>query len=248
MATNYSPKIVTDNLVLAWNGLCLRCWNGSSSSSTELISSKTGTKNTSGSSTITKSNGHILFNNADDGNRTAYFSFASSDITVPTGNEGTWFFISRLIDAGDVDHPQFGKETGSGWDGTDGFVFGTGWGTDGPRWGIGGTAYKVYEQTGSTTGDYQEQWQIWCVTYKRNTTDGLKTYLLDKNGDRIVDERDADDNAIGSNSNALYIGATNSRGGNWNGDFDFLYMYDRELTAKEVAQNFNAFKGRYGLT
>jgi|TARA_R100000152_G_C6698181_1_gene128293 hypothetical protein len=247
MASVIKPSIVTKNLIFAWNGAHPRCWNGVSSSTEELISRKNGTKNTSGSSTISIGNHHVRFNNADDGNRTAYFSFNSSDITVPTGNEGTWFFNSNLIDAGNVDHPQFGKETSGSWSGGDGFVFGTGWGTDGPRWGIGGTAYAVYASTGSTTGDYQQQWQIWGVTYKRNTTDGLKTYLLDKNGSRLVDERDADDNAIGSNSNALHIGATNSRGGNWNGDFDFLYMYDRELTAVEVETNFNALKGRVNL-
>ena len=151
-------------------------------------------------------------------------------------------------DAGNIDHPNFGKETGNGWNGVNGFVFGTGYGTDGPRWGVAGTAHTVYASLTSTTGDYRGNvWQIYCVTYERNSPTGLKTYLHDSNGQRKVDERTTSDVAIGSNSNALHIGATNSRGGNWNGLMDFVLMYNTALTQEQVFQNFDAYKSRFGL-
>jgi len=249
MAFFHSPRVVTDGLVFAWNGVDPKCWDGSSDTHYDRVSGNTGTR--TGSNSITKSAGttatrHIKFNGG--GTRISYISFPSANITVPTGDEGTWIFANYFEDSGNIDHPNFGKETSNGWNGVNGFVFGTGYGTDGPRWGIGGTAYTVYGTTGGSTGDYRTNvWQVYAVTYTRNTVNGLKTYLLDSNGQRLVDERTTSDAAIGSNSNALHIGSTNNRGGNWNGYMDFVYMWNRALTQEEVYQCYNAFKVRFDL-
>jgi len=244
MALHHNPRIVTSGLVFAWNGLDSNSWDGISTTHYDLISGNPGTK--TGANAITKTNNHVYFTGG--GNRTAYVSFPSANITVPTGNEGTWMWASYFIDGGSFDHPNIGKETTGTWSGTNGFVFGTGWGTDGPRWGIAGTAYTVYNDVAASTGDYRENvWQIYTVTYTRNSSTGLQTYLSDSNGTRLCDQRTTPDSAIGSNSNALHIGATNSRGGNWNGYMDFVYMWDRALTYEEVLQNYNATKTRFGL-
>jgi hypothetical protein len=153
-----------------------------------------------------------------------------------------WF--QKWEDQGNIDHPNFGKETTGTWSGGNGFVFGTGWGTDGPRWGIGGTAYNVYENT--TTDYVQNIWQCWTVTYNGgsgNNPNGLKTYL---NGN-LIDSRTAVAATIGSNTNDLLIGATNVRGGNWGGYMDNVIMWTSELTANTVQQNFEALRGRYGI-
>lgn len=240
------PNIVRDGLVFAWNGMSNRSWDGNSSSHKDLISGAIGTQ--TGGNTLSRINNHVDFDNSGAGTRTCYISFSDADITVPTGDTGTWMWAHYFEDAGSIDHPNFGKETSNGWNGVDGFVFGTGWGLDGPRWGIAGTAHTVYATTGGSTGDYRGNvWQMYCVTYERNSSTGLKTYLHDSNGQRKVDERTTSDVAIGSNSNALHIGATNSRGGNWNGLMDFVLMYTTALSQEEVFQNFNVFKSRFGL-
>ena len=244
MALNYSPRIVNDGLVFAWNGLDPNCWDGSSSTHYDLISGTAGTK--SGASALTRENNHVSFTGG--GTRNCYIDFPSANITVPTGDGGTWMWASYFADAGNIDHPNFGKEASNGWNGVDGFVFGTGWGTDGPRWGVAGTAHTVYDTTGAETGDYRNNvWQIYCVTYQRNSSTGLKTYLSDSNGTRLVDQRTTSNVAIGSNSNSLCIGATNSRGGNWSGPMDFVYMWNRALNSLEVFQTFDTLKSKFGL-
>lgn len=244
MALRYSPRIVTDGLVFAWNGLDLNCWDGSSNTHRDLISGNTGTK--TGASALSKSGNHVYFTGGDT--RNCYISFPSSNITVPTGNQATWMWANYFIDAGNIDHPCFGKEAGTDWDGSNGFVFGTGWGTDGPRWGVAGTIHSVFADTGDSSGDYRtDVWQIYCVTYEKNSGTGLKTYLCDSNGTRLVDTNATSDVAIGSNSNALHIGATNNRGGNWNGGLDFVYMWNRALNAQEINQTLSSLKTKFGL-
>jgi len=246
MGFSRGPNIIKENLIFCWDGTSLRSWDGSSSTHTELVSKGTGSK--TGGNTLSKSNGHVDFDNSSAGTRTCYISFSSSNVNVPTGNNATWMWAHYFQDAGSVDHPNFGKETGSSWDGQNGFVFGTGWGTDGPRWGVAGTAHTIYADVGGSTGDYRTNvWQIYCVTYERNSSTGLKTYLCDSNGMRLVDNNATSDVAIGSNSNDLIIGATNSRGGNWNGLMDFILMYDITLSQDQIFHNFTSVKSRFGL-
>lgn len=244
MAFHYSPKIPSQGLCFAWDGMNPKCWDGSSSTHYDLVGGGSGTK--TGGNNLARLNGHVGFGGG--GTRVAYVSFPSANITVPTGDTGTWLFTSYFVDAGSIDHPNFGKETGGGWDGDDGFVFGTGWGTDGPRWGVAGTAHTIYANVGSSTGDYRTNvWQIYGVTYERNSSTGLKTYLCDSNGNRLIDQRSTSNVAIGSNSNALHIGATNSRGGNWNGYMDSVYMWERALSADEMLTSMENLHTRFGL-
>jgi len=244
MALAHSPRIVTDGLVFAWDGMNPKCWDGSSSTHYDLIGGGSGTK--TGANTLQRTNNHVSFSGT--GTRVCYISFPSSNVVVPTGNTGTWMWAHYFSDAGSQDHPNIGKETGSDWTGADGFVFGTGWATDGPRWGIGGQASAIYQTTSNSGGDYRTNaWQIYAVTYSRNNTNGLKTYLHDSNNSGLVDQRSTTDVAIGSNTNALHIGSTNARGGNWNGYMDFAFMWNAELSSTQIQQNFQALRGRFGL-
>lgn len=227
-------------MCFCFDGMNPKCYSGSGSTFSEL---KTGTQATAvvtSPATLGIVNNHLRFVPGAT-TRTAYIPFDTNTITVPTGWVGTWSWFQFFEDQGNIDHLNFGKETGSGWDGVGGFVFGTGWGTDGPRWGIGGTAYTVYT---STSTDYVANiWQCWTVTYNGGATNGLKTYL---NG-VLADQRTPTNVPIGSNSNNLFIGTTNNRGGNWGGYLDLVQMWDRELSAGEVLTNFNVYRGRFGL-
>ena len=250
MAFRYSPKLPTNGLCFAWDGINHKCWDGSSVYHTELIGKSQGEKQ--GSNTLHKgyepgTQTHIYF--AGGGiNQSCYIEFQPGDITVPTGNEGTWMWAQKFVDSGNIDHPNFGKETTGTWSGTDGFVFGTGWGTDGPRWGIGGTAYTVYANETISNADYRTNvWQIYVVTYQSNSATGLQTYLCDSNGTRLCDQRSTPASQIGTNGDPLRIGCTNQRSGNWNGYMDFVYMWDRALTSKEVFDTFEVVRSKFGL-
>ncbi len=245
MAIVYNTKIVRDGLVFSWDGMNPKCWDGSSSTHYDLVGGGSGT-NTSNTSLV-RSNNHVFFDNSALGNRECDIVFPNANVTVPTGDEGTWIFCHYWQDAGSIDHPAFGKETGSGWNGINGFVFGTGWGVDGPRWGIGGQGFAVYSVVGTNTGDYRQAWQMYAVTYQRNTTNGLKTYLCDSNGKRLVNESNTGDYAIGSSSESLRIGSTNYRGGNFNGYFDFVHMWNRALSETEINFMLDTFRDRFGL-
>lgn len=242
MGIAYNNSIVKDGLVFAWDGMNSRSWDGSSVTHYDLVSGAAGTK--TGGNALTRSNSHVSFSGA--GTRVCYLSWDKSRITVPTGSQGTWLWSHYYTSLGNQDHVNIGSETGGSWDGVNGFVFGTGYGTDGPQWGIGGTAYTPY---GSSPGSQYRTgvWQIYAVTYQRGVTNGLKTYLLDSNGNRLADQRTPTNVDIGSNTNPLLIGATNSRGGNWNGFMDFAFMYNRALTETEITRTFNALKWRVGL-
>lgn len=242
MAFHYSPNIPTADLCFVWDGMNHKCWDGSSSTHYDLVSRNSGTK--TGSNSLSRVGGHVAFTGG--GTRVCYISFSNANVTVPTGDEGSWLWAHEFDDAGNIDHPNFSKTDSSGWDGGNGFVFGTGYGTDGLRAGVGGTYYNVYVGDDDNADVITNGWQVYGVTYKRNTAGGLRTHLYDPNGFRLADERPTADSAIGSNSNTLNIGAANLRGGNWNGDMDCVYMWDRALSDEEMTQAIYAIKSKFG--
>ena len=246
MAQYYNVKL-PPGMCFCFDGLNKKCYPGTGSTFTEIISGTTGTR-TGSTGTIsldsTLGKPHLRWNGTV-GTRVAQIPFTvdiygNSGVMVPTGSSGTWSWWQRWEDQGSQDHPNFGWETGNSWDGANGFVFGTGYGTDGPRWGIAGTAYTVYT---STPTDYQANiWQNWTVTFDGNATNGLKTYL---NGSQ-VDQRTPTNKIISAvNTNTLRIGATVSRGGNWGGYMDTIHMWNRSLSANEVGNLYRALKGRF---
>ena len=243
MAIGYNPRVITDQICFYFDALNSKCYSGTGTTFRDLISNTAASAVVTSPATLAIVNGNLRFVPGAT-TRTAYIPFSSGSVTVPTGQQGSWMWFQKWEDQGSIDHPNIGKESGSGWDGVNGFVFGTGWGTDGPRWGIGGTAYAVYQST--STGYVAGVWQCWAVTYNGgsgNNANGLKTYL---NG-TLVDSRTAVAATIGSNANDLYIGSTNSRGGNFGGYMDNVLMWTKELTSAEVYQNFQALRGRYGV-
>lgn len=245
MGQFFNPS-VPKNLVFCFDALNPKCYSGTGTSFTELVSGTTATAVATTSLGMDSSLGspHLKFTPGET-TRTAYIPFpvdvyGNNGVVVPTGTNGTWSWWQYFQDQGNIDHPNIGWETSNAWDGQNGFVFGTGYGTDGPRWGIGGTAYTVYS---TANPDYQPNiWQNWTVTYDGNISNGLKTYL---NGS-LIDERSAGNTIIsGDNSNNLHIGSTNARGGNWGGYMDLIHMWSTTLSAGEVSKHYEMFKGRF---
>ena len=106
------------------------------------------------------------------------------------------------------------------------------------RYGGGGTLV----QTGSAPS--LNEWYIFQLTFEHSTKDWV-WYMND------------DVSSSGTTTMTLPSSGTETDMsiGNWNhndgreinGDIGFLAIYGRPLTSSEVSQNFNSFKGRYGL-
>lgn len=247
MGQFFNPS-VPKNLVFCFDAINPKCYSGTGTSFTELVSGTTATAVVTTSLGMDSSLGkpHLKFTPGAT-TRTAYIPFpvdlygTGSGVNVPTGTTATWSWWQYWQDQGSIDHPNFGWETSNNWGGADGFVFGTGHGTDGPRWGIGGTAWNVYQFI--PTDYVANVWQNWTVTFSGGMADGLKTYL---NGE-LVDQRSTNGILItgSANSNNLHIGATNSRGGNWGGYMDLIHMWNTVLSDAEVYRHYDMFKGRF---
>jgi hypothetical protein len=181
---------------------------------------------------------HMDFDGA--GTRVAYLRIDPNKHDLGTRASYSFNWWHYFVDAGNQDHPNIGWETGSSWDGVDGVVLGTGWGTDGPRWGFDGVGYNY--TTMSSAARYKTGvWQNYCVMYN-GTANTLKTYL----DGVLVDSRTGITGDLIGNSNPMYIGATNNRAGNWNGYMDVVQIWDRELSELEVFKLFEAYRGRFG--
>ena len=106
------------------------------------------------------------------------------------------------------------------------------------RYGGGGT----FVQTGSAPS--LNEWYIFQLTFEHSTKDWV-WYIND------------DVSSSGTTTMTLPSSGTETDMsiGNWNhangreinGDIGFLAIYGRPLTSSEVLENFNSFKGRYGL-
>lgn len=238
MGIGYGVKI-PQGMCFCFDALNSKCYSGTGTTFTDIISgvSTNAIVTSSLSMDSTLGSPHLKFTPGAT-TRTAYIPFPSANLNLPRGTTGTWSFWSYFQDQGSIDHPTLGWETGSGWDGLNGWVFGTGWGTDGPRFGINDNKFLV-------SGGYQNNvWQHWIITFKSNTTNGMKAY---RNGSLYTQINTGTQTISPENTNTFNIGATNSRGGNWGGYLDIVQIWDRDLSENEIISLHNIQKGRFGL-
>ena len=237
MSVTYNTSIPASPCFV-WDGTNIKCWNRSGTTHYDLITRSSGTF--SGAGSLTYSGGHVVFApNPIASTNSAVIQFNPSSLKLPTGMAGTWSWWYYYTSSQSIDAPKVGHETGSAWDGVGGFVFGTGWGNDGLRMGVGGTAIYVPGVGGPSY--LYNTWQQITVTYIQSGA-----WIQYNNGVPVYTTT-APNNLIGTNSNNLVIGGTNNRGGNWRGSMDMVQMWDRALSSAEVLQNFNATKGRFGI-
>ena len=105
---------------------------------------------------------------------------------------------------------------------------------------------------GRTTAHYAEGW-ITSPSATNDTTWRIYASTVDYSADLY---KMYVDGAVISSSNAGQLGGPNgiSVGGfsgnaeYSDGQFSFIQIYNRVLSADEISQNYNALKGRYGLT
>jgi hypothetical protein len=237
MSNNYGSNI-PKGIVFNFDILNKRCYSGSGSTFSDAVSGTSATAVISGSSTLGIVNGHLRFVPGAT-TRTAYIPFNSANLNLPRGSEATISIWSYFEDQGSIDHPMVGWETGYSWDGLNGFVVGTGWGTDGTRFAVAGN-------NPGYSGMENNKWIHWVVTFNSGFTNGLKLY---KNTSVIIQGTPASTlTSIGTTNTLNFnIGATNSRGGNWGGYMDIIQIWDRCLGSSEIESLYNIQKNRFGL-
>jgi hypothetical protein len=177
--------------------------------------------------------GNIVFDGTND------HVLVSSSPSIPTGSSARsvslWFYTNSSTWVQDVNSL---------------FFYGTG--TTGNAFGIDFDIYPVMEifTWGGAGRDLlfsssfsQVGWKNISVTYN-----GLTTILIYENG--IYTNTLTLTSATTTPSSNVYIGSLNPSvlGSYFTGSIATTQIYNRALSAQEVAQNYNALKSRYGLT
>jgi len=235
MAFNYSPRIVTDGLVLYLDAANPRSYPGSGTTWSDLSRTVNNGVLTNGPTFSSANNGSIVFDGSNDfvncGNANAYN--ITEGVTL-----GCWVYFNSL----NRREIFIGKGDGIGSSTTQYWIEKL----NNNRFQIlisvvtAATADQRLELTDFTITN--NQWYFVCLTYNRQT---LRGYV---NG--------VQNTTTTSLTNALHVTTRNFGVGRM-GDLASLYLsgrvsnaflYNRGLSAQEVLQNYNATKSRFGLT
>ena len=103
-----------------------------------------------------------------------------------------------------------------------------------------------YWKMGSTTIQDNTWYQVVYVCYPGGTQYQFYINGVAEGGDHVSNTWVASYSSL----DIRYIGTyhyNSSKSRYWNGDISTVRIYDREITAAEVLQNFEANKGRFGL-
>ena len=230
MANQYGAKsIVGKGMVFCVDAIDKHSYPGSGTTVTDLIASKTGT--ISGGATF--SNGVITYDGTNDKT-----SFTSTGLSSTTTNLtiNTWIKTGdKTLDSGVY---RGWITTGAGSNQTACFKMSithdNGYCV---LWGLNNTA-KV---TASTALD-GDTWFNVVYTYTSGTGKIYTNGVIDATASYTANH-DLTQFHLGSGGVA---GGLDDRG-MWNGEIGPVHVYNRELTATEVLQNFNAQRGRFGV-
>jgi|TARA_B100000085_G_scaffold217314_1_gene201807 hypothetical protein len=231
MGLAHSPRIVTDGLVLALDAGNTKSYPGSGTAWTDLIESNNGTL-TNGPTFSSDNGGSIVFDGTND-----YINFGSvSDVNFGTGDFAVecWF----LDDGSAPDYGGLVVNGQSGGSDTTSFQLG--------KRGVSGQTNRIEFVRGEASGSYSIydstntiQSNTWTHVIATRIGTTVKLYVNGVEVDSMTDS--------GSYSNtALRVGVNRGAGIYWSGKISNVKLYKgKGLTETEVAQNYNALKGRY---
>ena len=230
MATLYSPKIVTDGLVLCLDAGNTKSYPSSGTAWNDLSgNNNTGTL-TNGPTFTGSFGGSIVFDGTNDyinlGNASNIISASQSQISV-----NTWVKTNVVNQ-----YKKILVNVTSGTQSITGIYFSLGPSPDLVYFGVttsGGQGAAIYSQQISTT-----QYSNLCGTYDGSN---IKLYL---NGNLVATQ-----SLTGTilNTGITRISGYDNNTEVWDGSISQVFIYNRALTASEVLQNYNANKGRFGL-
>ena len=228
MAFNYSPKIVTDGLVLYLDAANLKSYTSGSTTWRDLTRNNNNGTLTNGPTFNSANGGSIVFDGVDDniqlGNASKFIT--GSNITVDTWvKTNVTESYKKIFFTGDP-----GSQT-----------------INGIYFSIGSSPFQTYFGVKTSTAVpavYLTNISTNTYTNLTGTYDGTNVYLF-VNGVLVAQQPQTGN--INSSGIARISGYDNNNE-TWNGNIACFKIYNRALSATEVQQNFNATKTRFGLT
>lgn len=243
MAFNYSPKIVTDGLVLCLDASNPRSYASGSTAWLDLSRSENNGTLINGPTFSSANGGSIVFDGTNDYGEIPFetilndcsfeFWFRATSVRayqymLSLRNNSVTNTFALYFDLNDTD------EAGANQ---------TMW----VYWNSGGANKSTIPKTG-TYGDWNDStWRHYVFT--RSTTVAPNT-LHYMNGNLVTSVTRAGTQTIqfGNGSGyKLYIAQLGSNLYHFPGQQSVIKIYNRVLSAQEIQQNYNALKGRYGL-
>ena len=225
MATLYSPKIVTDGLVLCLDAGNNKSYPSSGTTWNDLSGNNNNGTLTNGPTFNSANGGSLVFDGVDD------YATVSNNITPGTGDFAVSVWVYKTETASNRYIWDFGSNGGtlsSGTSVTPGFRYYN------PTIGIGGSLYTAGPIHSINT------WYNIVISRISGTT-----YFY-SNGSLITSGADAGN--IGSWGTTLNIGRHGGGGLEHQGRLSSLLVYkNKGLTLQEIQQNYNATKARFGL-
>jgi hypothetical protein len=229
MATNYSPKIVTDGLVLALDAANTKSYPGSGT--TWFDKSGNGNNGTlaNGPTFDSGNGGSIVFDGVND---RVSMGIGSTFFPLPQFTINVWFKSFGTVDITGTSPSLYG------------FTFGI-------RCIVGTSALSFSVDNGSnlsttsTTGNIPFRNGDWynCTMTHTGTTNSM--YI---NGQFNVSVNRTWSGTSRWPTNDWNMGRDNNNTNQWFfGQIPQCQIYNRALTPDEILQNYNATKGRYGL-
>lgn len=234
MAIQRGPKIVTDNLVLCLDASDKNSYPGTGTSWSNLTSNSNNATLVNGPTFNSNNKGSIIFNGINN-----YANFGNNNLGVDLIDKSfcLWIYLdssfstaSGLIDK-DFDNgtPNYG-----------------GWGfwiqSNRKLWWWNHANLDLLDDGPNVVP--LTKWTFVSVTY--NSTSKTANFYINavlnssKTNASIVEKSS-------STTNLILSATRNASGSFLNGRISNVIAYNRELTAKEILQNYNAIKDRFGL-
>lgn len=238
MSYNFSPKIVTENLVLYLDAANTKSYPGSGTIWTDLSRGGNIGTLTNGPTFNSSNGGSIVFDGTNQ-----YINLGDKDsFTIPTGFSFDCFFNPNGLSGSIL------EKYGNSGTNTE-YVFGFfnnqlyGWVSD-----TNSSQYRGRIVSNLTTYTNSNQWGHFCFIYNGGTlttsvslyVNGIKRDNSDFTGGNFTN--------IKNGSSALTFANANLGLAIIKGSIGNIRMYNRALSALEVLQNYNATKSRYNLT
>jgi hypothetical protein len=234
MAFYRGPKIVTNGLVLALDAANTKSYVSGSTTWNDLSGNNNSGSLVNGPTFSTANGGSIVFDGTND-----YVDVSNSTSLNPTTiSIGAWFYLNSLVTNQNIISKGFTSVAEPFVQYTLKMLDSSPFNTIQIQTSIGGTRQTLTSATTLTTG-------VWY--YAVGTYDG-STLRMFING--IQDANTiSSSGTITSYNTPLQVGRWGTQGNQYlNGRIATAQIYNRALSAAEVAQNYNAQKSRFNLT
>ena len=216
MGTLYNPSIIRDGLILYVDAANTRSYSGSGLTANSLVGSLNGTL-VNGVGFGTTNNGYFIFDGSND-----YINFGnSSTVQQNSGTLSAWAIASS---PGSSYRGIIAKQGAYGLFYTDSILVAYDWVAGAPR----STSINIADNT----------WKNVVLTYQSGVSNGTRIYI---NGVSVLTTTITIQSQVAN----LFGGAEANASQYASCQISLFNMYNRALSAAEVANNYNAMRGRY---